>query len=44
MVVCGACIWEEERKKIDWNKRRENELQEIADWAKKYSQKVPMTV
>ena len=36
--VCGACIWEEERKKIDW-KSRENELQEIADWGKKYIKK-----
>lgn len=32
--VCGACLWEEEKKSIDWNKR-EKELQDIADWAKK---------
>ena len=34
--VCGACIWEEEKKGINW-KTRENELQEIADWAKNTS-------
>ena len=32
--ICGACIWKEERKKIDW-KSRENELDNIAQWAKK---------
>ena len=32
--ICGACIWKEERKKIDW-KSRENELDDIAQWAKK---------
>ena len=32
--VCGACIWEEEKNKIDW-KERENKLHEIAEWAKK---------
>lgn len=31
--ICGACLWEEEKKKIDWNKR-EQELQDIADRAK----------
>ena len=31
--ICGACLWQEEKKKIDWNSRR-TELQEIADWAK----------
>jgi len=31
--VCGACLWENEKNKIDWNVR-ENELQEIADEAK----------
>ena len=31
--VCGACLWEDEKKKIDWNER-ERELQKIADWAK----------
>ena len=35
--ICGACIWEEEKKKIDWNSR-EKELQDIADWAKKTTQ------
>lgn len=32
--ICGACLWTDEKKKIDWNVR-EKELQEIADWAKK---------
>ena len=32
--VCGACLWEEEKKKIDWNKRI-NELNEIVEVAKK---------
>ena len=32
--ICGACIWEEEKNKIDW-RERENKLQEIAEWAKK---------
>ncbi len=32
--VCGACIWAEEKKGIDWN-TREKELQDIANWAKK---------
>ena len=32
--VCGACIWEEEKKTINW-KEREAELQDIAQWAKK---------
>jgi N-acetyl sugar amidotransferase len=31
--ICGACLWEEEIKSIDWNSRRK-ELQGIADWAK----------
>ena len=31
--VCGACLWEQERQTIDWNKRF-NELLEIAKWAK----------
>ena len=31
--ICGACLYEEERKKIDWLER-EKELKEIADWAK----------
>lgn len=35
--LCGACAWEEEKEKIDWEERRK-ELQEIADWAKKTAQ------
>jgi N-acetyl sugar amidotransferase len=31
--ICGACLWEEEKKTIDW-KQRENELREIVKWAK----------
>lgn len=31
--ICGACLWEEEKKKINW-KKREQELQDIADKAK----------
>ena len=31
--VCGACLWEEEKKEIDW-KSREKELEGIAEWAK----------
>ena len=34
--VCGACLWEEEKKKIDWSER-ERELKNISDWAKKTS-------
>ena len=34
--VCGACLWEDERKKIDWDQRRK-ELDEIAQWAKNHS-------
>ena len=26
--VCGACLWEEEKQTIDWEKRQ-NELNEI---------------
>ena len=32
--VCGGCLWEDEKKKIDWESR-EKELQDIAEWAKK---------
>ena len=32
--ICGACLWNEEKSKIDWNER-ENELQKICYWAKK---------
>ena len=31
--VCGACLWEEQKKSIDWD-AREKELLEIAEWAK----------
>lgn len=31
--VCGACLYEESKKTIDWSKR-EQELKEIAEWAK----------
>lgn len=31
--ICGACLWEEEKKKIDWEKRKD-ELNEIIKTAK----------
>lgn len=31
--ICGACLWEKEKEKIDWDSRRK-ELEEIASWAK----------
>lgn len=31
--ICGACLWEEKKDKIDWNKR-EQDLHEISKWAK----------
>lgn len=31
--VCGACLWEEEKKRIDWDARQRN-LKEFASWAK----------
>ncbi len=31
--VCGACLWEDEKKNIDWA-HRETELKNIASWAK----------
>ena len=34
--ICGACLWEEERKLIDWDKRRD-ELRKIAQNAKNKS-------
>ena len=34
--VCGACLWTDEKKKIDWDSRYK-ELQEIALWAKENS-------
>ena len=36
--VCGACLWEEEKKSIDWD-AREAELYRIADWAKREARK-----
>ena len=32
--VCGACLWQEEMKSVDWS-LREKELHDIAEWAKK---------
>ena len=32
--VCGACLYEEEKEKIDWDARVQ-ELKDIAEWAKK---------
>ena len=32
--ICGACLWENEKKQIDWDARW-SEIQKIADWAKK---------
>jgi N-acetyl sugar amidotransferase len=34
--ICGACIWQEEKKNIDWDSR-EKELHDISEWAKKTS-------
>ena len=34
--ICGACVWQEEKKKIDWTSR-EKELHDITNWAKKNS-------
>ncbi len=34
--ICGACLWEKEKKGIDWDKR-EKELSEISQWAKNTS-------
>ena len=31
--ICGACLWEEKKKEINWEVR-EKELEEIAEWAK----------
>ena len=31
--ICGACLWEDEKKNIDWS-TRERELQDLAEWAK----------
>jgi|TARA_B110000495_G_C22957892_1_gene561315 N-acetyl sugar amidotransferase len=34
--VCGACLWEEKKKSINWNSRFD-ELVQIANWAKENS-------
>ena len=34
--VCGACLWEDEKKIIDWEKRYQ-ELEDISKWAKRSS-------
>lgn len=31
--ICGACLWEEEKKQISWE-QRESELHDISSWAK----------
>lgn len=31
--ICGACLWEKQKKLIDWDKRLET-LKNIAEWAK----------
>jgi N-acetyl sugar amidotransferase len=31
--ICGACLWEDQKEKINWDSR-EKELYEIAKWAK----------
>lgn len=36
--ICGACLWEQEKKSINWNERKQ-ELHEISMWAK--AQKAP---
>ena len=36
MGVCGACLWEESKKSIDWDSRFK-ELEKIAEWAKESS-------
>ena len=32
--ICGACLWDQEKKNINWD-LREKELFKIAEWAKK---------
>lgn len=36
--VCGACLWKDEKKTIDWEARR-RELESIAAWAKSEAKK-----
>ena len=35
--ICGACLWEDQKKIVDWDKRLK-QLHEIADWAKENSE------
>ena len=35
--ICGSCVWEDEKKKIDWDSRF-NELKDIANYAKNTTQ------
>ncbi len=35
--VCGACLWEKEKKNIDWEERNQ-QLIEIVEWSKKKSE------
>lgn len=37
--ICGACLWEDEKKRIDWDKRH-SELVNIAEEAKVKAQKI----
>jgi len=37
--VCGACLYEDEKKKIDWDARWK-ELERVAEWAKKNTKSV----
>lgn len=34
--VCGACLWEDEKKAIDWEER-ERELEKICEWARSHT-------
>ena len=34
--VCGACLWEQEKKEIDWQSRK-NELNKFTSFAKTHS-------
>ena len=31
--ICGACLWHEEKNRINWSER-EQELKKVAEWAK----------
>lgn len=41
--ICGACLWEDEKKDIDWI-AREKELSDIALWAKSFKAKYDCVV